>query len=152
MKKAALLAVSLGLGACAPHEVVAPRTAGPAPQRPGQIPNIEVVVIEVVDSAEADELAYTEISIDGEPAGRTTAGPRSSERRWSARLPRGNHLLKMEQWRVSPTGEASPLAEELQPRERFVSVDAGQKTKIQLRVSEQGRRQDQTLSREKLPD
>ncbi len=152
MKRIALVAAGLALAACAPPQVVAPRTAGLQTQKPDEIPNLEVVVFEVVDSAEEDGVSFTAVSVDGVPSGKTTAGPRSSEKIWSARVAPGNHLLRMEHWSVGPEGEATRLNDDLQPRERFVRVDAATKSRVSLRVSDQGRRQEQTLTREKLPD
>ncbi len=149
MKRCIGAALALWAAGCASRtQVVAPPEAPPPAVAN---PNIEVLVLEVVETREEDTLAYVKVFADGAPAGQTTAGPRSSERRWLGRLPAGNRLLRFEVWEVGPAGDAQALAEPWQPRERFVRVEEGSLTRVQLKFWDKGRRNSLDISRQPAP-
>jgi hypothetical protein len=148
-RKLSLLFLAAGLASCAQQQVVRPPSAA-APKAVADA-NFELTAVEVVENAAEDGVGFVKVFVDGELSGQTQAGPRSSERRWQGRLPAGNRLLRFESWFAGPAGEPEPLAEEFQPRERFVRVEEGFRTKVQLKFSDGGRKSSLQASREPLP-
>ncbi|MBI4679502.1 MAG: hypothetical protein HY748_18165 [Elusimicrobia bacterium] len=134
------------LWACARQKVVSPPPA-PAPQAAVDA-NFELVAVEVVESPEEDAVALVKVYVDGELAGQTQAGPKSSERRWQGALKAGNRLMRFENWSVGPSGEPELMAEDFQPRERFVRVEDGARTKVSLKFFDKGRQNTLQVSRE----
>ncbi|MBI5882586.1 MAG: hypothetical protein HZB91_05730 [Elusimicrobia bacterium] len=149
MRNLPLLAALALLASCAQQQVVRP----PAAAAPKAVvdANFELTASEVVESAEADTVGFVKVFVDNELAGQTQAGPRSSERRWQGKLAPGNRLLRFEAWNMSPAGEPEAAAEEFQPRERFVRVEEGFRTKVLLKFSDGGRKNSLQASREPLP-
>ncbi|MBI5211054.1 MAG: hypothetical protein HY927_13875 [Elusimicrobia bacterium] len=145
---AALLAPLL-LGACATQKVVTP----PVVISPKSVPeaNFELATFEVVENPEEDTVSFVKVFVDGEAAGQTQAGPKSSEKRWQSRLTAGNRLVRLEAWAVSPSGEAQLAAGDIQPRERFVRVEEGQRTKVSLKFYDKGRKNSLQVAREPMP-
>lgn len=143
---AGLAASFLSLAACSkqtvihPPAVAAPRAAADA--------NFELSAVEVVGTPEEDTVGLVKVYVDGELAGQTQAGPRSSERRWHGKLAPGNRLLRLEQWSVGSSGEPELMADEFQPRERFVRVEEGGRTKVVLKFSDGGRKNALQVSRD----
>lgn len=148
-----LLAFSL-LAACGgaarvPETLDRPAAPEPAPEPvAAEDMNFELVVNEVVASAEDEGVSQTALFVEGAPAGRTEVGPRSAERRLRLRLPPGNHLIRLEHWELPPVGEWTRLPEARQPRERFVRVEDGALSRLTLRYDAKGR---PALSFERAP-
>ncbi|MBI5624447.1 MAG: hypothetical protein HY924_11770 [Elusimicrobia bacterium] len=148
MKLSLALLSSLFLCSCNRQAVVRP----PAPEPPKAVAevNFELTAVEVVESAEEDAVGLVKVFVDNELAGQTQAGPRSSERRWLGALAPGNRLLRLEQWAAGPTGDPQLLPEELQPRERFVRVEEGFRTRVLVRFTDGGRKSTIQVSRDPL--
>lgn len=108
--------------------------------------NFELTLREVVAAPEEDTMVYAEVFIDAQPAGKIGPGRRSEEKRWEARLEEGNRLMRFEIWDSTQT--ASRWPEELQPRERFIRVEPGLKTKADLKFYDRGRQHDLQILRE----
>ena len=113
--------------------------------------NFVLTVSEAVGTPEEDTASYTQIVIDGRPAGRVPIGPRSQQRKWGARLEIGNHLFRFEQWRLPPAGDWGPLDAQWQPNERFIRVERGARTSVVLKFYEGGRKHEEQIAREPLP-
>ena len=123
----------------------------PPPPPPPLAANLEVTVEEAVGSSEADGYAYARVFVGGRELGQTEAGPRSAPKRWSGRLEPGNHPLRLEYWTLPGVGEWERLPADWQPRERFVRVEAGKRTRMRLRFTDGGRRhQPPAMTREEL--
>lgn len=124
----------------------------PSPDAPAQTsaraanPNFDLTVREVVATPEEDTEVYAEVFVDGKPAGQTESGRRSQEKRWAAELEEGNRLMRFEVWDSSVTALRWP--EDRQPRERFIRVEQGKKTKVELRFFDQGRQYELGISQE----
>lgn len=136
-RAAVLLAGAAFLTACA-----RPRPGVPAPAPSA---NFELVLREVVATAEEDTPVYAEVFVDGRPAGRTQEGPRSREKLWRAELEEGNRLLRFEVW--DSTEPARRWPDEMQPRERFIRVEPGMTTKVDLKFYDRGRQYDLVVGR-----
>lgn len=108
--------------------------------------NFELIVREVVATPEEDEPVYAEVFVDGLPAGRAGPGPRSKEKIWRSNLEEGNRLLRFELWHSSAVPAAWPA--DYQPRERFIRVEPGFKTKVDLKFYDRSRQYDLDISRE----
>lgn len=123
-----------------PETLDRPATPEPAPEPVAEEGlNFELVVGEVVASAEDEGVTYTALFVEGAPAGRTEVGARSAERRLRLRLPPGNHLMRLEHWELPPVGEWTRLPDSRQPRERFVRVEDGALSRLTLRYDAEGR-------------
>jgi hypothetical protein len=122
--------------------------AGAPSRAPARVPdaNFELILREVVGTPEEDSPVYAEVFVDGKPAGRTEPGLRSQEKRWEARLEEGNRLMRFEIRSSSETAGRWP--EDLQPRERFIRVEPGLKTKADLKFYDRGRQYDLQVLRE----
>ena len=146
MKK---LAAFLFLGACGPSAVVkappAPTPAAPAPDA-----NFSVTTYEVIEKSEDDGTAYLKIFIDGAAAGQTDSGPRSQVKRWEGAVPAGNRPVRFEYWIMKSTSEWSPLGEDHAPRERFMRVEEGVRTKVEVKFFDQARGNSVTLAKEPM--
>jgi hypothetical protein len=128
----------LALAACAPARLP-----------PGGEANFELVVDEGGVGPAEDYPVYAEVFVDKRPAGRTGAGRRSAPKRWKGNLPEGNHLMRFEIHDERADG-ASRWRDDLQPRERFIRVDRGSRTKVLLHFLDRGRRYE--ISIERVPD
>lgn len=139
------LLLACGL-ACAP----APKPGAVAvPPKPGD--NLVLTVRESVDTPEEDTTTYGRIFLNGEPAGRTELSPKSAPKRWGARLPEGNQLLRFEVWDSTGSEPGDRRADDFQPRERFFRVEAGLRTLVDLKFRDKGRAYDFEVARESLP-
>ncbi len=142
---AALIAAALLSAGCLQSRVVGPSGPKVKPES-----NFVLTVYEVVETPEEDVLSYTRVYIDGQFAGETTAGPKSSEKTWETRLDAGNHLVSFERWAVGAGGALEKLPEEMQARERFVRVETGKRTKVLIKFFDRGRRHVPRVTRESL--
>lgn len=138
-----LLPLVLLLGACAgPKQAKFPEPPPPPP--PVAIvaevkdPNFELVVSESVPNADDEGVSFTKVIVDGKEAGKTAVGPRSQEKHVRLKLETGNQPVKLEHWFLPPVGEWTRLPDALQPRERFVRVDASTIAKLTLRFGPDG--------------
>ncbi len=148
MKRSRLIpAVLILAAACAaPHPravtSVAPVAASPEPPAPPpppppvENPNFELTVSEVVQNPGDDGVSYTKVFVDGAEAGETEVGRKSQTRTLSLKLTPGNHPIRLEQWVLPPVGEWTRLPDDEQPRERFVRVEDGQISRLELRFSD----------------
>lgn len=145
MKRAGLLAVAAALAACA-----APRPGpGPQPAESRAEPaNFELSAYEVVETPEADTLEFVQVFVGGELKGRTQAAAKSMPKLWRGNLPDGNHPMRFEVWDSSDGVSGLRRPDELQPRERFVRIEPGQKTSVALKFYDQGRQYLFYLTRE----
>lgn len=122
-----------------------------APKGGPKIPdNFEVMTYEVVDNPEGEGVSHLKIFVDGAEAGQTAAGPKSSEKIWQGRLAPGNRLIRLEYWVLPGFGDWERLGADFQPRERFMRVEEGFKTKVAVKFSEKGRKNQIQLTREPL--
>jgi hypothetical protein len=148
----AAAALAVVLGGCSAQPIV--DRPAQAPVVPFVVPpdaNVELVVTEAVSGPEQDTASYTKIFIGGRLAGQTPVAPRSQERRWADRVPAGNHLIRLEQWYLPNVGDWGMLDPQLQPPERFVRVEEGGRTSIQLKFLDGARRHQLSVSRKALP-
>jgi hypothetical protein len=156
MRRLALLAAVLLLGACRHVEEKVNPLIGPPPQpevKPFAIPadaNFEITESETVASAEDDQPAFVKVWVDGREAGQTAVFPKSKDKKWGAALPPGNHLFRFQMWVLPTPGEWTPLAEGWQPPERFIRVEQGLRTLVTLKLYEGGRRHSLQVAREPL--
>lgn len=131
--------------------------AGPATKPaapPDALPpaaNLEVVVHEVVAKAEEEGTGQAKVFIDGQPAGETETGPRSKEKSWTGSAVPGNRLVRVEYWILEGLGSWARLPDDQQPRERFVRVEAGSRTRVALRFFDRARQNSISVSRQALP-
>ncbi len=146
MKRGAFAALAALWLSCAP----APRPA-PAPALPKPDDNLVLTVRETVDTPEEDTPTYGRVYLNGEPAGRTELSPKSAPKRWGARLPEGNQLLRFEVWDSTGSEPGERRADDFQPRERFFRVEAGMRTMVELRFRDKGRAYDFDVTRGSLP-
>jgi hypothetical protein len=101
-------------------------------------PNFELVVSESVPNADDEGVSFTKVFVDGKEAGKTAVGPRSQEKHVMLKLEAGNQPVKLEHWFLPPVGEWTRLPDALQPRERFVRIDAATIAKLALRFGPDG--------------
>ncbi|UPT73648.1 MAG: hypothetical protein M0D55_17585 [Elusimicrobiota bacterium] len=101
-------------------------------------PNFELVVVESVPNADDEGVSFTKVLVDGKELGKTAVGPRSQEKRVRLKLEAGNQPVKLEHWFLPPVGEWTRLPDALQPRERFVRVDAASIARLTLRYGPNG--------------
>lgn len=138
-----LLPLLLLLGACSgPRRAQFPEPLPPPP--PVAIvaevadPNFELVVVESVPNADDEGVSFTAVTVDGKEAGKTAVGPRSQEKRVRLKLETGNQPVRLEHWFLPPVGEWTRLPDALQPRERFVRIDAASIARLTLRYAPSG--------------
>ncbi|MBI5631753.1 MAG: hypothetical protein HY921_12820 [Elusimicrobia bacterium] len=110
--------------------------------------NFELESSEAVPGLEEDSPAYVQIYIDGLPAGRTAALPKSQEKKWGRRLPAGNHLFRFEYWTQAAGGAWAPAEASRQPHERFIRVEREGRAKIVLKFYDGGRKHSFQVLRE----
>lgn len=126
----------------------------PGPAAGAAIPgdaNAVVAVSEAVADPSLDAESYLKISIDGKEAGQTPIAAKSSEKKWGARLPGGNHLFRFEYWVLISTGGAgqwSALASQWQPIERFVRVDDKERVLVALKFFDGARKHSYQIFRD----
>ena len=141
--KGALVLLLLA-GGCAPtrqRSAAVPTAAPPDP-------NASVAVYEVVEKPEDEAAAFLKVYVDGELAGQTATGPKSQEKSWNGRLAPGNRLFKLEYWTLAGLSDWKRLEDDFQPRERFIRLEEGAKTKILIKFFDQGRKNAVTTARE----
>ncbi|OGR87288.1 MAG: hypothetical protein A3J74_11300 [Elusimicrobia bacterium RIFCSPHIGHO2_02_FULL_57_9] len=112
--------------------------------------NFVLSVSEAVLSPEEDTSSYATISVGGRSAGRTPAGPRSSDKKWGARFAPGNHLFRFEYWIAASSASEhwSPLNAQWQPIERFVRVNDRERLTVTLKFHDGARKHSYQISRD----
>lgn len=135
MKRGLLLAAVLLTWGCKGSRPEAP---APPPLTPEA--NLEVVIHEAVERPDEEGTAYAQVFIDGTLLGQTPAGPKSTEKIWRGHVAPGNRLLRLEYWVLPGLGSWERLPDDRQPRERFVRVENGHKTAVQVRFFDKTRR------------
>lgn len=147
-----------------PQRAGAPSLSAPAQiavQTPAVVlnANFDLTLREVVGTPEEDTEVYAETFVDSKPAGKTETGKRSQQKHWAAALDEGNRLLRFEVWDstiatvTAPDGSTSAVSglrwpDARQPRERFIRMEAGMKTKVDLRFFDKGRQYDLQVAKE----
>lgn len=132
---AAALAAVLFLACAAPRP--APQAQQPLP--PAGPANFELEAYEIPESVEADTPEFFAVYVDSEYRGRTDIAPKSQRKRWLAELPEGNHLMRFEVCDSTDGVSGVPRPADAQPRERFVRVAPGERTRVVLKGTERGR-------------
>lgn len=102
----------------------------------------------MIERPELDGLSYAVVFVAGREAGRTAAAPRSRAKSWEGNVEPGNRPLRVEVWVLPGLGEWERLGDDEQPRERFVRVEAGARTLVELRRRPSGRYDIQVNRRE----
>lgn len=166
MRRRLALAACLALVGCSG---ASPRPAPPAPapvaspaQAPDALPiqalpapeigspSFELTVHEVIASAFQDTAVILRIYAAGVLLGETTPAPRSQPKRWSAAIPDGNHLLRVEICDAVVTDGTftfKPWPPERQPRERFIRVLPGELTSVMIKFFDAGRQNELAVER-----
>lgn len=123
------------------------------PQEPSEArhPNFILLVSEAVPSPDQDGGSFTAAFVDGARVGKTGTGRKSEEHSLKLKLPIGNQPVRLEHWILTSSGEWTRLADELQPRERFVRIEDGTIARLWLRFSECASSHQLTLGREPAP-
>ena len=137
--------VGAGLAACA-----GPRAGLSLAAVPGDA-NFVVAVSQAVADPGEEAVSYLKVSIDGKGAGQTPAGAKSSEKKWGAHLPAGNHLFRFEYWVSTSTGGAgpwSPINAQWQPTERFIRIEDKERLTVTLKFHDGGRKHSYQISRD----
>lgn len=134
-----------------------PRTTsqpGPKPPDPPRAdpdaPNLRVEVYEIVESPEKEAFSATRVLIAGREAGVTPADRKSRRKVWVGRVPRGNHPMRFERWIFDRVGDWTKAADAWQPRERFIRVREGHRTRVMIRYYYGGKKYVYRISREKI--
>lgn len=138
LSASAFVSAALLAAACAAPGARAPGQAPSIPSTAGPM-NLEVRVTEVIERADLDGLAYAKVFVGGEERGQTNIAPRSQLKRWEGRVDPRNLPLRLELWVLPGTGDWQRLADDAQPRERFVRVEAGARSVVELRRHPSGR-------------
>jgi hypothetical protein len=112
--------------------------------------NFVLVVSEAVGDPSKDLGSYTKIFVDNQLAGQTETGPKSSDKKWGARLEAGNHLFRFEKWNLPTVGDWAALDSQWQPPERFIRVEAATRVTAKLKFYDDGRGRDLTITRQAL--
>lgn len=134
------------LAGCAPSREE--RKTPPPPAAPDA--NLTVTAYEVVEKPEDEGTAYLKVYVDGAAAGQTATGPRSQEKKWEGAVPAGNHPVRFEYWVMTSTSDFSRLADDHQPRERFLRVEDGMRTKVEVKFYDQARKNAVTTAKEPM--
>jgi hypothetical protein len=116
------------LAACAaPRPEPVPSPVRHVATEPAEVkdPNFILIVAESVPNPDDDGISFTKVFVDGKEAGKTAVGRKVEDRTLKLKLPIGNQPIRLEQWVLPGVGEWSRLDDALQPRERFVRVEAG---------------------------
>jgi N-acetylneuraminic acid mutarotase len=124
-----------------------PLDAAQSPDAPKH-PDLEILTYEVTGANTEESYCYAKIYADGKLLGQTETAQRSRPKRWLGTLPAGNHPLRIELWDRLSTEESARRPEDQQPRERFVRVEPGTNTKVELKLSDSGRRYSYIVTRE----
>ena len=101
--------------------------------------NFVLIVSEAVGSPEQDLGSYTKVFIDEKPAGQTQAAPKSTDKKWGAKLEPGNHPVRCEKWNQPMFGDWAALGAQWQPNERFIRVRPNERTIARLKFYDGGR-------------
>lgn len=128
-----------------------PQPIPPAEAKPVYTNNFVLTVSEAVADSSQDLPSQTRVYVDGKLAGQTDVSPKSHDKSWGAALPDGNHLFRFEQWVLPAIGEWAPLADQWQPRQRFIRIEPGQRTLVTLKFSANERRYGLQIARDPLP-
>lgn len=134
-----LVAVLLAAACVGPRgPVVSVAPAPPVRHGPPEVkdPNLILVVSESVPNPDDDGVSFTKVFVDGKEAGQTAVGRKSEERTLRLKLPLGNEPVRLEHWVLPGVGEWTRLDDSLQPRERFVRIEAGSVARLELRFSD----------------
>jgi hypothetical protein len=118
------------------------------PPAPPARHDLQVVVFEVVENAEQEGSAYAKVFVDGQPAGETPQGPRSQQKAWSGPANPGNHLIKVEYWTLQGPENWVRLDDDRQPRERFVRVEPGARSRVTVKFFDRARQNALSVSKE----
>ena len=147
MRRAACLALAAALAGCASGKI----KPGPRPPSASTVPaavqvppaapafNFELQAYEVVGTTEEDTLEYVEVYLGGQLQGRTETAAKSRPKLWRGVLPEGNQPMRFEVWDSTDGVSGIRRPDELQPRERFFRVEAGKKTGVTLKITDEGR-------------
>lgn len=163
MSRRLLLAAALALAGCsgAPARPPAPPPPPPAaapplplpPPRPASeigSPSFELKVEDAIASAFQDTPVILRVYADGKLLGELAPGPRSQPKRFSAKLPDGEHLLRVEVLDAVP-GEGGfafkPWPQERQPAERLIRVAPEELTAVSIKFTDSGRRHELSVER-----
>ena len=140
--------------------------------------NLAIVTYEIVAKAEDDTPTRTAIYANGQSIGQTEPAPKSKKKIWDGRLPLGNHLIRCERWILVPSIPASALSYVLlssgtvapspaiassstlqwakdvrsQPWERFVRIEDGQRSKLEIKYFDDGREFSYDIQKEPMED
>lgn len=140
--------------------------------------NFMVVTYEVVARADDDTQAKTAIYADGQPIGETETAPKSKRKNWEGTLSPGNHLIRCERWLSVPSTPVSISTDTVslssgaapsppmvlastgtfqwtkdnsaQPWERFVRIEDGRHTKLEIKYFNDGREFTYEISKEPM--
>ena len=113
--------------------------------------NFEFTVYDVVERADEEGTSYAKVFVDGALVGQTPTGPKSHDKSWSGRLSPGNRLLRVEYWILPGLGSWERLPDDYQPRERYIRIEEGRKTKLRVKFFDRARKNSMEISRDPMP-
>ena len=114
----------------------------------GPAANFEFSAYEVVETPAEDAREFVAVLVDGQEKGRTPVAPKSQLKSWRAELPAGNYPMRFEVWDSTDGISGARRPDELQPRERFIRIEPGQKTVVVLKFYDKGRQNYLYITRE----
>ena len=110
--------------------------------------NFEFKAYEVVETVSEDTREFVVVFIGGQEKGRTGIEAKSKFKDWRAELPVGNYPMRFEVWDSTDGVLGVRRPDDLQPRERFVRIEPGQKTSAVLKFYDKGRQNFLYITRE----